>query len=326
MKKVLVLGGDEFIGGRVLQALASCGWARPVADPAAARKAQHANIDVLAFNLSDAASMALALRDVDAVVNCLSGRPKTIAQAAAVLFDTAPRCAKPPLVVLISSMSVYGPATGPVDENAPLQEGLAPYAQAKVTAEKLAAGYPRCVVVRPGCEFGPSGEPWSGRIAKWLYAGRIGDLGGAGDGYCNLVPVDDLAAGVLLALQQPAAIGQTFNLAMEHPPTWNEYFIAFAKALGAVPVQRITRRQLVLETKALAIPLKAAEIALRPLGLGAKLPPPIPPSLLSLMRQEIQLDSTRALQMLGWSSRPLNQAIAETAAWYRQDLGHLRQG
>jgi 2-alkyl-3-oxoalkanoate reductase len=301
VRKVLVLGGDEYIGGSVLRALKDSNWAAPIADPVK-------DFEPRAF--------AAALAGVDAVVNCHSGAPQQIEAAATALFATAPLCPTPPLIVHLSSMSVYGAATGAVKEDAPLEEDLAPYAQAKVRAEKLAAVYPRKVVLRPGVEYGPGCELWSGRIAKWLFSRRVGDLGANGDGYCNLVHIDDLVSAVLLSLQQPAAVGKIFNLAAPNPPTWNEYLIRYALALGATPVKRITRRALALETKLLAIPLKVFEIAARKARLPALLPPPIPPSFLSLTQQAIRLDSTCAREVLGWKCRPLMEGLSETARWF----------
>ena len=299
MREVLVMGCEEFIGSRVMRTLTHCDWARPKP-----------------FDATHLGDLADALQDVDAVVNCLSGRPKVIEAAAKALFETASRCAVPPLIVHISSMSVYGEAIGQVAEDAPLQQALAPYARAKVRAERHAAGYSRKIILRPGCEYGPGGELWSGRIAEWLYQRRIGDLGAGGDGYCNLVYIDDLVSAVLECLRQPAAIGKCFNLGMRDPPTWNEYFVAYAKALGAVPVKRVSNRRLSLETRLLAAPLKALQLAAAKLGAARRVPAPMPPSLLRLFRQEIKLDSMATRRELGWQCRTLEHGLAETAACY----------
>jgi nucleoside-diphosphate-sugar epimerase len=212
---------------------------------------------------------------------------------------------------------VYGAARSDVAEDAPLRGELGDYARAKIAAEALAAQCRRVVILRPGVEFGPACELWSGRVARWLMAGRIGDLGAAGDGVCNLVYIDDLVDAILCALQRPEAVGGTFNLAMPDPPTWNDYFIAFARALGAVPVRRIGRRRLAWESKVLAPPLKILEIAAHRAGMPATFAPPIPPSLLRLAGQEIRLVSTRARDVLGLRCTPLDQGLADTAAWFR---------
>jgi nucleoside-diphosphate-sugar epimerase len=317
MRRILILGGDEFIGGNVLLALAKSNWARPVTEPANLERNPHPNIEALAFNATEPASVALALRGIDAVVNCLSGRAKLIADAATALYFSAARSTELPLIVHISSMSAYGSATGQITEDAPLQDNLGPYSSAKVRAERASAPYARKVILRPGCEYGPRCELWSGRIAKWLCARRIGDLGAAGDGICNLVHIDDLVDAVLLSLQRPAAVGQAFNLSVPDPPTWNEYLVRFAKYLGAVPVKRISSRRLALESKVLAVPLKALEIAAQRIGIDPRLPHPIPPSFLALARQEIRLDSTRARRILGWQCKSWDQGVFETAAWFR---------
>ena len=322
MKRVLIFGGDEFIGRNILLALANSKWARPVVEPANLERTPHSNAEALAFKATDPASLTLALQGIDAVVNCLSGRAKLIADAATALFFTAARCAEPPLIVHISSMSVYGSATGQITEDAPLQDNLGAYSSAKVHAERASAPYARKVILRPGVEYGPRCELWSGRIAQWLCARRIGDLGPGGDGICNLVHIDDLVGAVLLSLQQPGAVGQTFNLSVPDPPTWNEYLVKFAKYLGAVPVKRISSKRLALETKVLAVPLKALEIATHRIGIDSHLPSPVPPSFPGLARQEMRLDSTRARRVLGWQCKSWDQGIFETAAWFHQSRRH----
>jgi nucleoside-diphosphate-sugar epimerase len=321
VKKVLVLGGDEFIGGRVLLALANSDWAQPLADLEGARCVKHAHVGSLKFDATDPKSLSAALSQVEAVVNCLSGDPKIIAAAAQALFQCAPHCATPPLIVHISSMSVYGSMVGDIGEDAPLEthmENLGAYARAKIQAERVASGYKRKVILRPGCEYGPGGELWSGRVAKWLFAHRVGDLGVNGDGYCNLVYIDDLVDAVLRSLQKPAATDRVFNLSMPEQPTWNEYLVKYARALGAVPVKRISKRRLAIESKMLAAPLKALEIGTRIAGLRPFAPPAIPPSFLYLARQEIRLDSSQARRVLGWDCSSLDSGLATTAAWYAQ--------
>jgi 2-alkyl-3-oxoalkanoate reductase len=154
------------------------------------------------------------------------------------------------------------------------------------------------------------------RFAQYLLARRLGDLGPAGDGYCNLVHVDDVAAAIVRALENPQTDGQVYNLSSSNPPTWNEYLIRYARALRAVPVRRISGRRLKIETKVLAPPLKIAEILARAARLASSvLPPPIPPSLGRLMRQEIRLSTVRAEQGLGMQWQDLEAGLTQTAKW-----------
>ncbi len=313
-RRVLVLGADGFIGKRTVAALAASGWARPVAvgrRPAAPIP----GVERLTFDATDPAALAAAMRTADGVVSCIAGDAQTIVGGARALFEPG-KSAPGSTIVYLSSMAVYGSAVGLVPETAPL-DGVGAYSVAKVDAERMASGRPDVVVLRPGIVYGPGSVQWSGRIAEWLKARRIGDLGAAGDGWCNLVHVDDVAQAIVLSLQRPTAQGQAFNLSMVDPPTWNDYFLLYAKALGAVPLQRITHRRLRFETRVAAIPLKLAEIAKTRLGLGGvRLPQPIPPSLLGLWRQEIRLSMDKTIRELGVATRPLVDGLRETAAYY----------
>jgi 2-alkyl-3-oxoalkanoate reductase len=198
-----------------------------------------------------------------------------------------------------------------------LRGDLGPYSVAKIEAETLARKYSRTVVFRPGCVFGPGSPQWSVRIARLLLARRLGDLGAAGDGRCNLVHVADVAAAIVRALERPDTDGQVFNLSTPDPPTWNDFLIGYAKALRAVPVRRISGRQLRLETRVLAPALKIAEILGRAAKVNSRyLPPPVPPSLLRLMNQDIRLDTRRVETVLAQKWQDLNAALQGTADWF----------
>lgn len=321
MKRVLVVGAAGFIGRRIVAALAGSEWAEPIAGIHRRPVPEATNLRQRRIEGTDVASMAVALEGVDAVVNCLTGSPQSIRSGADALFASAARIQPVPLIVHLSSMAVYGSVSGDVNEDAPLAGDLGGYSHAKLCAEHIAADYPRVIVLRPGCVYGPQSEQWSGRVARWLLSGRIGDLGAEGDGWCNLVHVDDVVQAVLQCLRRDEIAGRAFNLAMPDPPTWNEYFVRYARALGAIPVRRIARRRLLFEAKALATPLKLLEMASGFAGLRGVVPPPIPPSLLSLMRHEIRLIPVRAQRTLGWTSRPLDEGLAQTAEWYLRSMG-----
>jgi 2-alkyl-3-oxoalkanoate reductase len=227
-----------------------------------------------------------------------------------------------PRIVHLSSLAIYGAATGDVDESTSPDGELSPYGAAKLQAERFATPELSLVVFRPGIVYGPGSAQWSGRIAALLQSHRLGDLGRAGDGYCNLVHVDDVVAAILAALRRPDLAGKTFNLSLPEPPTWNDYFVRYAKALGAVPVARITRRRLKIESKILAPPLKIAEIVLGKFGPRFKrlLPQAIPPSLVRTFGQEIRMRVDRAEQDLGLRWRPLDEGLRQAAAWYHESI------
>jgi nucleoside-diphosphate-sugar epimerase len=268
---------------------------------------------------SDTAQLQAALAECDAIVNCMSGSAAAIRGNGNALAHALAGHRRPGLrVVHLSSMTVYGSAIGTVDEDAPIRDDLGAYAAARITAEAaLQAVAKDAIVLRVGVEYGVDSVPWSQRIARLLLQRRLGDMGAAGDGCCNLVHLEDVALAVELALSTPTASG-AFNLAMPRPPTWNEYLMRFALALRAVPVRRITRRRIKLESKILAPPLKAIEILMQRLHVPERFAmPPVPGSLIRAFGQDLRLDSRRATEVLGMTWRNLDVELQDIARHLR---------
>jgi 2-alkyl-3-oxoalkanoate reductase len=314
-QSALVLGANGFIGRAVVARLARSNSVTPICGVrrrsiASAGAPEQRSVDAL-----QAQSIAAAAGGVDCIVNCVAGDVATLVGSTRAILDVARNAGKPLRVIHLSSMAVYGSAVGRVDESAPLRGDLGAYSQAKVRAEEIAVSYPNVVSLRPGCVFGPRSDQWTVRYARLLLAWRLGDLGPAGDGQCNLVDVADVAEAVLCAIQDPGVSGRAFNLATLEALSWNEFLTRFAIALRAVPVRRIGARRLKIEGKLLAPPLKILEIFGGKIG-ARRLPPPIPNSLLRLMAQDIKLDSRRAQDDLGVHFKSVDQMLAETAQWY----------
>src|SRR5206468_2109085 len=76
------------------------------------------------------------------------------------------------------------------------------YGRAKGEAEDILAGYEGGTVrVRPGCVGGAGSELWVGCVGRLLKSGRLGDLGAAGDGWSDLVAVDDVCTAIIASLR-----------------------------------------------------------------------------------------------------------------------------
>jgi nucleoside-diphosphate-sugar epimerase len=315
-RKVLVLGANGFIGRRLISAIQASNWASPVAGVRGAPAGSLGQVDYRSVDATDESAVAQTLSGIDAVVNLVAGKSSAISQGAQALFAAASRAGMPRIVHL-STMSVYGDATGLVDETAPLRADQGDYAAAKISAEKVAADYPDCIVLRPGLVYGPGSPQWSIRIGDFLMSHRLGDLGANGDGGCNLVHVDDVVAAIMLALQRTDLKSSIFNLSTPNPPSWNEYLTRYGRMLKATPISRISQRRLKIETKLAAPPLKILELALKAAKLAkVPLPAAIPPSLARLMRQDIRLDVRQAERVLGLRWKPLDTGLEETALWY----------
>ena len=316
-QRILVLGANGFIGRQVVAALSSSDWATPV--PAGRRAAAAGQPASLQVDTTNGAQLRDALADVSGVVNCVAGGTDTIVNGARTLAEAAADAPQKPRIVHLSSLAVYGERVGDADETTTAGGELSPYGAAKEAAERLIQSHSDAVVLRLGIVYGPYSSQWSGRIAQLLHARRLGDLGGGGDGYCNLTYVADAVQGIISCLRR-AVGGNVFNLSMRDPPTWNEYFTRYAIALGAVPVARISGRRLRIESKLLAPPLKVAEIIAGKVAprLGRLIPQPIPPSLVRLFRQELRLQVARAETALGLEWTPLEVGLTRSAAWYGQ--------
>jgi nucleoside-diphosphate-sugar epimerase len=299
-QRILILGAENFVGTRVKTALAASDWATPVA-----------------FSGSPKLLSPETLSDIHAVFNGTMGSPGAITANARALYGALERTDSGIRVVHLSSMTVYGSFTGDALESTPRRSDLGDYGAAQVTAEATASRYPKTVILRPGCEYGPHSPQWSTRIARLLVSRRLGDLGADGDGTCNLLFVDDLVAAVMKAFRAPQIDGNAFNLAMRSPPTWNDYFALFGRALGAVPIARIGRRRLKIESKLLAPPLKILELLGRRLNAPAMAPPAITSSLLNLCGQNIALNVDKVERALDLKWTPLREGLRQTAAAYK---------
>lgn len=321
MTSVLVLGASGYVGGAVVAALAASGAWRPIgADRMASPRLRQSGAEIRLCDATDAAALRKAADGVGAIVNAVLGDRETMLTVCRNVCDAAGG-AGGARVVHFSTMSVYGHATGLVDEATALDPTESPYAEAKVACEHVMGAFTQAggdvVMLRPGIVHGPGGQQWTGRLGRMLRQGRLGDLGELGDGRCNLTYIDDLGAAVVAALERKPARGEAFNVSDPDPPTWNQFLIALGVLIGATPVGRLGSRRMRLETKLLAPPLQvmkllAARAKIRP----GRLPEPIPPSLLRLFGHNVALDHRKADQGLGFARTAPDIAMAAAASWF----------
>lgn len=313
MKRILILGADGFVGRHVVAALAREPGVEPVALVRRATDALPSGTTVRRADATDPVALRRALEGIEAVVNCIAGSEATMVAVTRNLVAAEVRCG-----IHLSSMAVYGEATGLVDEDSPRDAAGNAYARAKIACEDIvSSAAARWVVLRPGCIHGPGSSQWTERIGRLLRQHRIGDLGERGDGICNLTFIDDLVRAILAALRHPGALGGTFNVSDPAPKRWNAYLIGLGLAIGAVPITRVSRRWHSAEVKLLAPALVGAGRILGKTPLRVSLPPAVTPSLARLWRQEITLDHRRADAALGFFRTPPERAIAEAAEWFR---------
>ena len=314
--RVLVLGAAGFVGNALIEALARTEWATPIAafhrrQPVAGRA-----IASLAFDATSVPAVADALQGVDVVVNCVSGAPAIISAEARALFAAAARQSPLRRIVHLSSMAVYGTADGVFDETAAQTVGADGYASAKIEAERIAAGYGNCVILRPSCIYGPGSSQWSERIAVLLRRRELGDLGPAGEGFCNLVYVSDVVRSILKALRIKGVEGQAYNISSTRHLTWNQYFHLYAQALGLTSLPAISGARLKMHALVLApahlIALRAGDAVAGRHSRHYLLSP----ALLRLFRQRIEVPSNKAEAAFSPNWTALAEGLAASTAAY----------
>ncbi len=320
--KVLILGATGHVGSRLHTHLQHSN----ITSIAASRGRMRSNIEghviLDSMNLTD---LTTQLKQVDAVVNCVAGSKDGIGQGAKILAEAALAAGKPTIVHL-STMSVYGASEGIITENSPFDPTYNWYAAAKCEAEQHMQAYAKAggkvVVFRPGCIHGPGSVQWVERVANLLNTFRLGDLGSAGDGWSNLVHVDDVVKAIHFGLQLPLNAGniQHYNLAAPDSPRWNQYFIDLAQAIGATPVKRIHPMQLKLDSKVFSPAIKISQKLLSKVGqrgLANRLPEPLPPSLVRLFKQQIFLDAQKIVPKVPFMT--YEQGFSSSVEWLKHE-------
>lgn len=321
--RVLVLGATGHIGSRLIAFSAANAGLQFLAAARRPSARPWVGAEPICIDSRDEAKLAAVLRNCDAVVNCVAGDPTSIAEGAKALVNAALAAGRPH-VVHLSTMSVYGRQEGLVTEESPFDPDLGWYAKAKVAAEQEIRRYTEhggtAVVLRPGCVHGPGSQLWVGRIGRWLASGRCGDLGIQGDGWSNLVHVDDVCTAIARSLRPSAAapgLLSAYNLAAPDSPRWNQYFSDLSRALGLVPVRRLSASRLKMDAYLAGPPLKVLAMTAKRLGLaGLRLPDPLPPALLRFLGQQIRMETGLAENALGIRWTPYGDSIAHSARWF----------
>jgi nucleoside-diphosphate-sugar epimerase len=233
---ILITGAGGFVGGTIVEALhfgneyrVLAGISRWSSAPRIARlPITLVQCDVLKQN-----ELAEAFVGVDYVIHCAVGEREVIVQGTENVLNAAAK-AGVKRVVHISSVAVYGAATGQIDEETKAPEKtLTTYGDAKVASEEVCKrARVDVVILRPSVIYGPFSAVWTVRNALRLKNGRWKHLGPLGEGKCNLVHVHDVVRFAIAAVRQGSTVGESFNINGPEIVTWNEYMERFNQHLG----------------------------------------------------------------------------------------------
>ncbi len=325
----LITGGTGLLGSHIAERLVARGRrVKALVRPTARTDfLKSLGIELIEGDLSDPASCARAVEGAEVVyhsaakvgdwgpwhefqVGCIEAT-RDIAEAAS--------RAGVARFLHISSTSAYGhPAEGgpPITEDAPMGQNLwvwDPYTRSKVESEQIlwdlsAQGKLAVTVIRPSWLYGERDRTTTARIVERLRRGQVRIIG-PGDNPLSAVYAGTVAEAALLAAQDPASVGEAYNITNQGPITQSEFMNLFAEACGA---RLVTRH----------VPYRLAYAASFVLEAHGRMTKRVRPPLISrystwLLGRYLEYSTAKAESRLGWSPTiTYEESIGRTVQWY----------
>jgi len=320
--KVFVTGATGFIGGRVARDLRARGdeVVCLVRSPEKAQDLAELGCVLFEGDLADGVAMRSGMAECDALIHGAAvyevGIPKSqhtaMYEANVLGTEQVLRSAqeeKMPRIVYISTVGAFGNTHGKVVDETYKHTGgeyTSYYEETKVQAHQIAQrlideeGLP-CVIVQPGGVYGPGDHSALGTQMDQFLAGRMPmiafpDLG------LNMVYVDDVADGVLLALDK-GQIGESYVLGGQIT-TMREMIETLAKVSDRKAPKRA------MPTPLLRVLTPVGPVVGKLMGQ--------PPNLSELIRSAdgvtFWAKHDKAMSQLGYSPRGLEQGLRDTLA------------
>jgi dihydroflavonol-4-reductase len=327
---ILVTGGSGFVGAAVVRQLLQSGHpVRALVRPTSARtNLEGLTVEIVEGDLRDAGSLMRAMSGIRALFHVAADyrlwarHPREIVdtnvEGTRALMEAALRARVERIVYTSSVATLKARPDGTAsDETFPLDpaDAVGAYKYSKVVAERLverlvAERNLPAVIVNPSTPIGPRDvRPTpTGRIIVEAAAGRMPAYVDTG---LNLVHVDDVAAGHVLALQK-GRIGQRYILGGQDV-LLGDMLAEIARQTGRSPPKlRLPRR--------LIFPIAhAAEAAAYVTGRE----PFVTTTGLRLAKDRMFFTSAKAERELSYRARPSAEAVAEAIAWFRAH-GYLK--
>ncbi len=326
--KALVTGATGFVGAAVVRALLGSRWevrafARPGSDR---RNLSGLEIDIAAGDLADPGSLEAALSGCHALFHVAADYRlgaldpeqlyRTNVEGTRNVLRACGRLGVERIVYTSSVATVGIPSDGsPGEETTPvgLNDMIGHYKRSKFLAERVvmeaASGGAPVVIVNPSTPIGPRDiKPTpTGQLVLDAAAGRMPAYVDTG---LNVVHVDDVAAGHLLALEKGRP-GERYILGGEDM-TLRDILGSIAQIVGAAPPR-------VRLPRAVVLPIAyAAEAVARVTGRPGR----ITVEGVRMAKKRMFFSSAKAQRELGYAWRPPEQALADAIRWFR-DQGLL---
>jgi dihydroflavonol-4-reductase len=322
--RALLTGGSGFVGAAVARALLEDGWqVRALVRPSADRRNLAAlELETVSGDLNDAGSLERAARDCQGLFH-VAADYRLGARHPQELYQTnvegtrhvlaAARAARVERVVYTSSVATIGiPADGtPGNETTPvaLTDMVGHYKRSKFLAEQVVrdaarAGAP-VVIVNPSTPVGP-GDIKPTPTGQMVRDAALGRMPAYVDTGLNIVHVDDVAAGHLLALRHGRE-GESYILGGEDM-TLRAILAEIARLVGrSPPWVRLPARAL--------LPVALVAEGWARLSGGTTR---ITLEGVRLAHKRMFFSSEKATRELGYRWRPPVEAFADALRWLRE--------
>lgn len=191
------------------------------------------------------------------------------------------------------------------------------YTQSKVESEKLALQYHRekgypVVVLRPGFIYGPRDRTVLPRLMQKLKTKEVKYIGSSSYAMNNIF-VGNLVHAAFLALDNPKAVGEVFNLTDGEKTSKKRFITSIAKGMNLpspffIPVPLWLAK------------LIASSMEKKALKNGAKQAPKVTRANIKFLGLNLDFSIEKAKRILGYAPiKTFDEGIAETLNWYKNN-------
>ncbi len=315
---VLVTGASGFLGKYVVAEVLRLGYqTKAVIRPSSNEKLlpwlAHPQLELVSLDLQDSASITEAMQGIDTVIHLAAvktGDCDTLVRGNLKITENilhAMKASNVDRLVAISSFSVFNylniPAGTTIDENSPLEsrpKNRDAYAQMKLSQEELIRNFEKnhnlqVTYFRPGAIYGKD-NLWTARLGVkvkqniWIRIGSSAQI--------PLTYVENCAEAIVKALGSDTAIGETFNIVDDNPPTQQTYTQELIKRIESKPTI-IPVSWSVINSLATIIWWQNTKL----LGGKLKLPNIAVPATLHARFQHFRYSNNHLKELLGWTPK-----------------------